>query len=84
MNSVNMSLQLTYKRCMKNINVENFDTIQKIKNKAFLVEKSVEGMDKLFDKPYYNYKMSKTMYYCLCNLHNIFNIMNSDEEKVFI
>jgi len=84
MNSVNMSLQLTYKGCMKNINVENFDTIQKIKNKAFLVEKDVSGLDKLFDEPYYNYNMSKIMHYCLCNLHKIFSIMNENEAKIFL
>ena len=82
-NKESMSLQLTYKRCMERLNVEKFDILQGIKEKAFSVNKDVSGLDKLFDKPYYNYNMSRTVHYCLCNLHNIFSTMNSDEEKMF-
>ncbi len=82
-NNTYIPLHLTYKRCMEKMDVEKFDILQKIKDKSLYSKKNITGLNKLFDKPYYNYSMSKTMYYCLCNLHKIFSIMDTEEEKIF-
>ena len=83
-NSNIIHLPLTYKLTMDKQDFIDYEILNKIKERVSQKDVYLYGFNKLFIDPYYNYPISKTMSYCLCQLFKIFDIMNYEEKKFLV